>query len=184
LAAAAGSAFGRVHVVYNNAGVTAGGPLGEVDWDNFDRVMTINAKSQLFLVKYLLPYLTAAEHSSVINVSSIGGLVGAPHNTVYAASKAAISGITRCLAVELEPIGVRVNCIAPGAVDTPMPGHFLDLFDGDERERMRGLLVSRQIQQRWAQPSEIASIAVFLASDASSFLTGLVLPADGGYTAQ
>jgi 3-oxoacyl-[acyl-carrier protein] reductase len=88
------------------------------------------------------------------------------------------------LAVELEPIGFRVNCMCPGAVDTPMPQHFLQHFDGDELERMKGLLVSRQIQKRWASVSEIASVATFLASDASSFLTGLIVPVDGGYLAQ
>ena len=184
LAEASGEAFGRVQVVYNNAGVISGGPVEEVDWARFDTVMAVNAKSQLFLVKYLMPYLRAAGGGSIVNVSSMGGIVGAPMNTVYAASKAAVTGITKCLAVELDPIGFRVNCICPGAVDTPMPQHFLQHFQGEELEHMRGLLVSRQIQKRWASVHEIASVATFLASDQSSFLTGLILPVDGGYAAQ
>jgi meso-butanediol dehydrogenase / (S,S)-butanediol dehydrogenase / diacetyl reductase len=184
LAAAAGEAFGKVDVLYNNAGVISGGDVDGIDWDAFDRVLAVNAKSQLFLVKHALPYLKAAGKASIVNVSSVGGLVGAPHNTVYAASKAAVSGITRCLAVELEPFGVRVNCIAPGAVDTPMPGVFLAHFEGAELERMKGLLVSRQIQKRWATADEIASVAAFLASDDSSYITGHILPVDGGYLAQ
>ena len=184
LAAAAGEAFGQVDVLYNNAGVISGGDVDVVDWDVFDRVMAVNAKSQLFLVKHALPYLKAAGSASIVNVSSVGGLVGAPHNTVYAASKAAVSGITRCLAVELEPFGVRVNCIAPGAVDTPMPGVFLAHFEGAELEQMKGLLVSRQIQKRWATVDEIASVAAFLASDDASYITGHILPVDGGYLAQ
>src|SRR4051794_15889907 len=184
LADAAGGAFGRVDVLYNNAGVISGGDVDRIEWDSFDRVMAVNAKSQLFLVKHLLPHLKAAGRASVVNVSSVGGLVGAPHNTVYAASKAAVSGITRCLAVELDPFGIRVNCIAPGAVDTPMPGVFLAHFEGAELEQMKGLLVSRQIQKRWASADEIASVAAFLASDDSSYITGHILPVDGGYLAQ
>ena len=184
LASQAGDAYGKVDILYNNAGIISGGNVDSVDWDNFDKVMAVNAKSQLFLVKHLLPHLLAAGRGAIVNVSSVGGLVGAPHNTVYAAAKAAVSGITRCLAVELDPYSIRVNCIAPGAVDTPMPGAFLAHFQGEELEHMKGLLVSRQIQKRWAHVDEIASVATFLVSDQASYLTGLILPVDGGYLAQ
>ena len=184
LADQAGGAYGKVDILYNNAGIISGGSVDAIDWDTFDTVMAVNAKSQLFLVKYLLPHFKAAGSGAIVNVSSMGGLVGAPHNTVYAASKAAVSGVTRCLAVELDPFGIRVNCIAPGAVDTPMPGVFLAHFQGEELAHMKGLLVSRQIQKRWAHVDEIAAVATFLVSDQSSFLTGLIIPVDGGYSAQ
>jgi NAD(P)-dependent dehydrogenase (short-subunit alcohol dehydrogenase family) len=175
--------FGALDVLYNNAGVIWGGPVETATVEDFDRVMAVNARSQLFAVARALPALKASEHASVINVSSIGGYVGAPMSSIYSASKAASIGVSRSLAVELAPYDIRVNAIVPGAIDTAMPQGFLANFEGAELEAMKERLVSRQLMKRFATVDEIGNVAVFLASDESSFLTGLTLPVDGGYTA-
>jgi NAD(P)-dependent dehydrogenase (short-subunit alcohol dehydrogenase family) len=117
---------------------------------------------------------------SIINVSSVGGLVALPNVSAYCPSKSAVIGLTRAAAAEFAP-DIRVNAICPGGVSTPMSGAHLASFD--DKEAATKLLTGRQLLKRYARPEEIANVAVFLASDQASFMTGAVVPVEAGHTA-
>jgi NAD(P)-dependent dehydrogenase (short-subunit alcohol dehydrogenase family) len=120
----------------------------------------------------------------IVNVASVGGIMAVPYSAGYCASKAAVVGLTRSLALELSPRGIRVNAICPGFVDTPMTQPYFKSLESEQRRKevMDAMLTSFLIK-RPARPEEIADAAVFLASDASSFITGVILPVDGGWSA-
>ncbi|WP_254543597.1 SDR family NAD(P)-dependent oxidoreductase [Halomarina pelagica] len=174
-----GEAFGGADVVVNNAGVNPAAALGtpeRVDAEGFDLVTDVNLRGAFLCAR------AAAEHlhergGSVINVASVGGLVGLPRQHPYVASKHGLVGLTKSLALDWAP-DVRVNCIAPGYVAT-------DLTDElRANEDLRASIVERTPLDRFADPEEIAGPAVFLASDAASYVTGAILAVDGGWTAR
>ena len=180
--------FGRVDALFNNVGILIMKSLLDTTAADFDRLMHVNCLSQLVAMQRVVPEMRRrkaggggeAGGGSVINVSSVGGLVALPNVSAYCPSKSAVIGLTRAAAAEFAP-DIRVNAICPGGVSTPMSDAHLESFD-DKEAAMR-LLTGRQLIKRYACPDEIASVAVFLASDEASFMTGAVVPVEAGHTA-
>jgi NAD(P)-dependent dehydrogenase (short-subunit alcohol dehydrogenase family) len=178
--AAAIETFGAVHGLCNVAGTLgAGGPLETCTVMEFDRVMRINCRAQMLLMRDAIPVLKRSGGGSIVNVASVGALVALPMMAAYCASKAAVLGLTRAAALELAP-DVRCNAICPGGIDTPMAQTFLAQFP--DKEEMLGKLVGRQLLKRFATPEEVAELLLFLISDESAFITGAVLPIEAGHT--
>jgi NAD(P)-dependent dehydrogenase (short-subunit alcohol dehydrogenase family) len=173
--------LGGIDVLHNNAGIAIGNSLEGYSIEQFDRLMHVNCLAQMLAIQRVVPHMRERGGGSIINVSSIGGLVALPHLAAYCASKAAVIGLTRGVAYEVAEDGIRCNAICPGGVDTPMARSVLDSFD--DEEQALSLLVGRQLFKRFAQPREIAELVVFLASDASSFITGATLPIEAGHSA-
>jgi NAD(P)-dependent dehydrogenase (short-subunit alcohol dehydrogenase family) len=192
LTTAAVARFGRVDTLFNNVGILIMKSLLDTTAADFDRLMHVNCLSQLIAMQRVVPEMrrrkgggregggSDAGGGSVINVSSVGGLVALPNVSAYCPSKSAVIGLTRAAAAEFAP-DIRVNAICPGGVSTPMSDAHLESFD-DKEAAMR-LLTGRQLIKRYARPGEIASVAVFLASDEASFMTGAVVPVEAGHTA-
>lgn len=175
------SAFGAVHGLCNVAGVLSPGLLGEVTEAQFNHVMQVNCMAQLLSIRAFAPVLRDSA-GAIVNVASVGALVGLPRMSVYCASKAAVVGMSRAVAVELAP-QVRCNVVCPGGIDTPMAQGLLKAVPDNEREALLTKLTGRQLLPRFATPHEIAQVLVFLVSDESTFMTGCVVSADGGHSA-
>ena len=174
--------YGKLHVIYNNASVFLPGQDGritEVRPDAWERILAVNLGSVYLFCHYGIPFLIESGGGSVINTASSAGLIGVPGCDAYTASKGATISLTRSLAVEYGPKGVRVNCIAPAAVRTPM---LSQSSLGDSRFDERRFLALRAPLRRYGTAEEIAAVAVFLASDESSYLNGAVITVDGGVT--
>ena len=172
---AAREAFGGLHVMVNNAGIDgAMGPIADCSEENFDRVVAVNLKGVFLGMKHAIPLLLASGGGSVINIASAAGLVGFPMMPAYCASKGGVVQLTRGGALEYAAAGVRVNAICPGVIDTP-------LVAGIDPAMTEAALAMTPLG-RLGRPSEIANLAVFLASDESSYMTGAALSIDGGFT--
>jgi len=175
--------FGRLDVLCNNAGTSgAAAPTADATLDNWDRVLGINARGAFLGCHFAIPAMLANGGGSIVNTASIAGLVGLPGFPAYIASKGAVVQLTKGIAAEYGKAGIRCNAICPGIIETPMLDE-LAANAPDAREQMDGLAHQATVLGRLGQPSEIAAVAVFLASDAASFVTGVALPVDGGYTA-
>lgn len=170
--------WGRIDILVNNAGVD-GTParLEDSDEADYDRVLDVNLRGAWATMKFALPTMIAAGGGSIINVSSIAALIGFETLSIYAASKAAIVGMTRSAALEGGPYGVRVNALCPGGVMTPMAREFL-------KDGAYEAWAARHALKRFAEPEEVAAVIAFLASDDASFITGAAIPVDGGMSAQ
>jgi NAD(P)-dependent dehydrogenase (short-subunit alcohol dehydrogenase family) len=178
------SRFGVIDVIYNNAGVMLRRSIEDTTEEDWDRVHDINVKGPFFLVKYALPALLKSPSAVVINVSSISGLLPPREgNTAYCSSKGAVMAVTRAMARDLAPHGIRVNCLVPGPIDTPMPAGAFEKLPEEQRPAARAAAVSRNMIKRFGTAEEVASVAVFLASPAASYMTGAMIPVDGGWTA-
>ena len=176
---AAIDALGGIDVLVNNAGGNSfTAPLQRMRLAGWRKTMELNVDSTVRLLQAALPALAASGHGSIINVASVAGLRGAPMMSHYGAAKAALLSLTRSLAVEVAPLGIRVNALVPGWIETDLT-EFLRSDDAVEE----GVL-GRVPMGRWGRPEEIAQAALFLAGDASSFMTGQELVIDGGLTAQ
>ena len=184
LTTAAVTRFGRVDVLFNNVGILIMKSLLDTTAADFDRLMHVNCLSYLIAMQRVVPEMLGKGRGegggSVINVSSVGGLVALPNVSAYCPSKSAVIGLTRAAAAEFAP-GVRVNAICPGGVSTPMSAAHLESFA--DQEAAIKLLTGRQLLNRYALPEEIANVALFLASDQASFMTGAVVPVEAGHTA-
>lgn len=167
--------FGGIDVLVNNAGVALPQKLladtTEAEWD---RLFDINVKGAFNCTKAVMDGMVQKHSGSIINVSSVWGVTGGSCEVAYSASKAAIIGFTKALAKELGPAGIRVNCVAPGVIDTDMNAHL-------SREDM-SVLCEETPLGFIGEPSDIAKIVLFLASDGAKFITGQVITADGGLT--
>ena len=180
LARHAGRRHGRVDVLYNNHGIILGKPLLETTEAEWDRIQKVDLKSVFLLTKAFVPLMEGG--GSIINVSSVGGLVAFANMAAYGAAKAGLAHFSKVAAVDLAPYNIRVNAICPGVIDTQMPRNFVsELPDRDEiwRSFERGHLV-----QRVGRPEEVVPLAIYLASDESSFMTGAAIPIDGGWSVQ
>jgi len=173
---------GPIDVVFNNAGIEHSGPLHEVAEEDWDRVMAVNLKGIFLLCKAVMPVMMARRKGAVVNTSSISGLLGWPAYAAYCASKGGVIQLTRQMAVDYGPYNIRVNCICPGTTMTPLVERLFEL-EADP-EAARRLIAARHPLGRFARPEEVAEAALFLASEEASFITGAVLPVDGGYTAK
>jgi dihydroanticapsin dehydrogenase len=167
-------------VLVNNAAVHRVGPVAEFAVADWDETFAVNVRGSFLTVRALLPQLRSSTAAAIVNTSSQVGLHGAPGATAYSASKGAVIAFTKALALELAPDGIRVNAICPGWVDTPFNAPAIAMLGGPEAQ-------ARIVQEsvplgRQARPEEIASATLFLCSDASSYMTGQVLPVDGGVT--
>jgi NAD(P)-dependent dehydrogenase (short-subunit alcohol dehydrogenase family) len=171
----------RLDIAYSNAGLMTAGTAAETSEELWDRTLAVNLSAHFYVAKGALPLLERSEHGSLLFTASELGLVGARAAVAYCAAKAGVVNMVRALAVDAAPAGTRVNGIAPGPVDTPMlRSWFREAPDpGALRDEQLGPVPL----QRFAQPEEVAAAAVFLTSDAASYVTGTTLVVDGGVTA-
>lgn len=174
LAAAIIAAESHLDILVNNAGIEVIMPIERMDMATLDRIWQVNVRAPVLLVNRLLPLLKKASKASVINITSIHDTMPYPHNSAYSLSKAALAMFTRTIAVELAPLGIRANNFAPGAVETEINREVIHEIGEDKFRDWIPL-------GRVAQTPEMIGPAVFLASDASSYVTGATLYADGGY---
>lgn len=168
--------FGKVDILFVNAGIFAPAPIGQITEAMFDHQMGINFKGAVFTTEKFLPILN--EGASIINLSSVNAYTGMPNTAVYAASKAALNSYTRTAATELAPRNIRINSINPGPVNTP-------IFEktGMPVEQLNGFATAMQERiplKRFGQPGDVAKLVAFLASDDASFITGSEYNIDGG----
>ncbi|MGI8791594.1 MAG: glucose 1-dehydrogenase [Acidimicrobiales bacterium] len=179
IVSAATDAFGRLDVLINNAGIFAWTPLLGTSTDDYMKVIRVNQLGTFLGMQAVAPALTTAGGGSIVNVSSIAGLRGGPMTMAYSASKWAVRGMTKVAAVELAAVGIRVNSVHPGIIDTPMLTEGL-LFGN---EAGKGDIAKRIPLQEVASAEQVANMALFLASDDSSHCTGAEFVVDGGITA-
>jgi NAD(P)-dependent dehydrogenase (short-subunit alcohol dehydrogenase family) len=180
------SRFGRLDCLFNNAGAGGvAGPIEEIPADGFDRTMGVLLRGVFLGMKHAAPIMKRQGGGSIISTASVAGLQAGYGPHVYSAAKAAVVHLTRSVAMELGESGVRVNCICPGGIATPIFGSALGLA-GPEADRvaelMKTLLATRQPIQRAGLPEDIARAALWLASEESSFVNGHALIVDGGLT--
>jgi NAD(P)-dependent dehydrogenase (short-subunit alcohol dehydrogenase family) len=173
--------LGALDILVNNAGIGAVGTVLETDEATFAKVMDVNVKGTFLLSKAALPGMIARRAGVIVNTASIAGVRGIPQRAAYTASKHAIVGLTRAMALDHVKDGIRVNCVCPGTVDTPWVGRLL--AQASDPVAARAALVARQPMGRLGQAHEMASAILFLASDESSFTTGAAMLVDGGFTA-
>lgn len=171
----------RVDVLFNNVGIHYSAQIPESDPEEFDRVMRINVKSHYLAARAFLPVMIEQRSGSIVFMSSHGGIAGRPNDPIYNASKHAVTGLTRSIAVAYAHLGIRSNAVAPGAIDTPMLR--ASLPDRDNIEDLMGALTANIPAARIAQPEEVASVVVFLASDDAGYVNGQVIAVDGGRSA-
>jgi len=178
------SEYGRVDVLYNNAGVNSRGSVTDATEDDWDRSFAVNAKGTFLCSQAAAASMVATGGGSIINQGSVAALVGIANFASYCAAKGAVVALTRSMAVDLGLRGVRVNVICPGTVYTPLMEPMLTARGGGDLAAGLALTVAKYPIGRLGTPEEIAAVALFLASDDSSFLTGSVIAADGGMTSQ
>jgi 2-keto-3-deoxy-L-fuconate dehydrogenase len=184
IVAAAIKQFGRIDALVNNAGMMAGGLPEDIDAAQWDACFDVNVRSQFFLTQEALSLLEADGGGSVVNISSVLGLLGVRNGAPYGASKAAVVGLTQSLALDLGERGVRVNAVCPGTIDTQMPREYMAKnLTPEQQKQGDAAVLGRHIIQRMGRPEEVAEAIVFLASSRSSFITGVALPVDGGWAA-
>jgi NAD(P)-dependent dehydrogenase (short-subunit alcohol dehydrogenase family) len=174
--------FGPVEVLVNNAGIWSVTRAGVTPLDEFDRLVDVNLRGPFYVCHHFLPAMLARGRGNLIFVGSVSGVAGDPHSAAYSATKAGIAMLARTFATTLGPKGIRVNAIAPGAVATPLTAA---LRTPEGSRGIQAMMKAHPSPTRrfFMEPSEIASLAAFLASDASSALHGAVLVADQGLSA-
>jgi NAD(P)-dependent dehydrogenase (short-subunit alcohol dehydrogenase family) len=172
------AAFGKVDILVNNAGVGALKAAQEIDDKDFSRVIETNLKGCLWCAQAVLPGMLARKFGRIINVGSVASVTGFPGLAAYVATKHALLGLTRTMAIEMAPHGITVNCLCPGFFETRMTQSV------KEDETMNAGILARVPAGRWGQPEDLDPAVLFLASPATSFVTGIALCVDGGWTAQ
>jgi 2-keto-3-deoxy-L-fuconate dehydrogenase len=171
----------HLDILVNNAGIGLVGTVTETGLDDFERLFRVNVEGTFLMTRAALPKLLPVR-GSIVNIGSVAGLVGVKRRFAYCATKGAVIAMTRQLAVDY-PTQLRVNCIAPGTVDTPFVEGYLEKYHKHEKEKVREELNSRQPVGRLGRPEEIAGLALYLCSPAADFMNGAVVPIDGGWTA-
>ena len=170
--------FGRLDILFNNAGIIRRADVVETSEEEWDRVLAVNLKSIFLMSKYAVPVLAKAGGGAIINTSSGWGVKGGPKAVSYCASKGAVVNMTRAMAIDHGAQNIRVNCICPGDVDTPMLRHEAQQLGQPEAEFLAEAAI--RPLRRFGKPVEIAQAVLYLASDASSYVTGAALVVDGG----
>lgn len=173
---------GRIDTAAANAGIMVEGDVLSLSLSDWNRAMTINATGAFLTARAVMPHLLTAPGGTLVFTASTVGLVGTKGTAAYSASKGAVVALTRQLAADYAARGVRVNAVAPGAVRTPLSEHQFRVraTDDDHYAALLQQMISRYPLSRWGTPEEVAEIVLFLASDRSSWMTGQVIPVDGG----
>lgn len=171
--------FGRIDVLVNAAGVVGFGSAHTLEVAEFERVLDINLKGSFLVAKHVLPGMIERRSGSIVHIASVEGLVGISGQLAYNASKGGVVLMTKNMALDYSPLGIRVNCICPGGVETPMTA----MLQMEGLKALGEKLRKLHPLGRFGRPEEIAAAALFLASDDASFVTGSALVVDGGYTA-
>jgi NAD(P)-dependent dehydrogenase (short-subunit alcohol dehydrogenase family) len=173
--------FGGIDILFNNHGMMVGKPFLETTLEELDGLLAVNLRAPFLLSQKVAREMVKRGGGSIIHNSSVGGIVGFPTMAAYGASKGGLAQLARSMATDLAPHGVRVNAICPGVVNTDMPRRYLkDVEDKDGAFRQ---MAAMHLMNRLAEPGEIVALALFLASDEASYMTGGVIPIDGGLTA-
>ncbi|MDW5265117.1 MULTISPECIES: SDR family NAD(P)-dependent oxidoreductase [Acidobacteriaceae] len=179
--AAAFASIPQLDILVNNAGIGLVGDITRTSEEDFARVMRVNVNSVFLVTQAAFPLLLAS-HGSIVNIGSVAATVGVKQRFAYCASKGAVLAMTRQIAVDY-PKELRINCIAPGTVQTPFVEGYLDKYHAHEKEKVRAELVARQPIGRLGTPEDIASLVRYLCSREAEFINGALIPIDGGWTA-
>lgn len=167
--------YGRIDILVNNAGINLKKPFVEVTDDDFQKIILTNLNAVFTLSREVVKAMLPHESGCIVNISSMAAQYGIPKVIAYTASKSAIEGMTKAMAVELSPLGIRVNCVAPGFIATDMSAKALN----DDPERKNKVL-SRTPMGKMGTPADIAEAVFYYATDGAKYVTGTVLPVDGG----
>jgi NAD(P)-dependent dehydrogenase (short-subunit alcohol dehydrogenase family) len=176
--------WGQLHALYNNAGVDATGDVLDVSAEDWDRCFDVNVKGTWLCSKHAVPVMERSGGGAIVNQGSVAALVGIRRFAAYCAAKGAVVSLTRAMALDLAPLGIRVNCICPGTVLTPLMETMIRQRGDGDLDRGIAMTVEKYPIGRLGAPEEIARVALFLVSDDAAFVTGSVHAADGGMTAQ
>ena len=174
--------YGRLDILFNNAGISHVGAVVDTEEEDWDRVLGINLKGIYLGSKYAIPEMIKGGGGSIINMSSIAGLAALVERAAYCASKGGVISLTKSIAIDYIDQNIRVNCLCPGTVDTPLARGIIERQPDPEAEIES--MMARQAMGRFATAEEIAFAALYLASDESSYVTGSPLIIDGGATAR
>ncbi|MDP2949309.1 MAG: SDR family oxidoreductase [Chloroflexota bacterium] len=169
--------FGRLDILVNDAAIEFWGKAADTKVEDWDRVLAVDLRGVFLCCKHAIPRMLEQGSGAIVNIASVNGLVGIPAHAAYNAAKGGIIALTRQMAVDYGPDNIRVNCICPTTTETPMVEAVLT-------EDLRRYLIQQHPLRRLAQPEDVAYAALYLASDEASCLTGVILPVDGGWTAQ
>ena len=173
------SRFGRIDILVNAAGVAGMGAAADLAVEEWDRVIDTNLKGSFLVAKHVLPTMIRQGSGNIVHIASVEGLEGITGSVAYNASKGGVVLMTKNMAIDYGASGIRVNCLCPGGIDTPM----LDLVKAEGMEAVHEQFRRRHLLNRFGRPEEVAAAALFLASDDASFITGSALVVDGGWTA-
>ncbi len=177
--AAVGDRLGPIDICVNAAGVSGAGAVDVLEQDEWDRVVDINLKGTYLVSKHVVKGMIERGAGNIINLASIEGLEALPSQAAYNASKGGVVLLTRNMAIDYGPLGIRVNCLCPGYIETPMT----EVLRTEAFAKMQAQFIQWHMLGRAGRPEEVAAAALFLASDDASFVTGHALAVDGGYTA-
>lgn len=174
--------YGAIHVLHNNVGVSGAKAAHEETEENWDRILRVTLKSVYLCCQAVIPImLEQDERGSIVNTASVLGLVASPKQAAYCAAKGGVIMLTRQVAVDYATDGIRVNCVCPSDIETPAHKRFF--ASREDSDVVRESLLARHPINRFGTPEEVAEAVIWLASDKASFVTGVALPVDGGFTA-
>lgn len=174
-------AYGPINILHNNVGVGGAKAAHETSEENWDRILNVCLKSVYLCCRTIIPLMLENGGGTIVNTASVLGLVASPTQAAYCAAKGALVLLTKQMAVDYSAQGIRVNCVCPSDIETPAHKRFFATRDNPEAVRQS--LMNRHPIRRFGKPEEVAEAVLWLASDASSFVTGVALPVDGGLTA-
>ena len=178
------SQLGGLEILVNNAGIETTGSVTTCSDTDWDRQIGVNLNGTYRISRFAIPAMIASGGGSIINISSVGGLVAVKEYSAYGASKAAVLQLTKSMCADYAEHNIRVNCLCPGPIDTPLLQRACEKVGGGNPQPIRDLYASFTIMKRLGVPREVANAALFLASDEASFITGVAIPVDGGFVAQ